>query len=173
MPTYYDSTGGYPNNPDDYRSAELNDVLTGTAGAETLDGAQGDDVYYVTPGDVLIDAGGIDTVYTGVDWILPAGFEIGIAYGSDPVRLDGNAAANVLVGNAADNSFAPGTGNDTIIGGGGIDTVYYAWTRPYYSVSGDPTVSGSISGFEGTDRLLGIERVKFLDGTLSFDPATH
>ena len=93
MPTYYGSTGNYPNNPEDYISVPNpglvnpgpvttfanivvgtsgGDDLTGTSGNDTMDGGAGndrlygglgDDSYYVTVGDQVADDGGIDTIY--------------------------------------------------------------------------------------------------------------
>src|SRR5438132_13683593 len=92
MPTYYGSTGNYPNNPEDYISVPNpglvnpgpvttdntvigtagDDNLTGTSGNDRLDGGAGndllygglgDDSYYVTVGDQVADDGGIDTIY--------------------------------------------------------------------------------------------------------------
>src|SRR5437764_10796328 len=93
MPTYYDSTGGYPNNPEDYMPdpnpglvnpgpvTTFDNVIVGTAGADNLVGTSGndniyggagndllygglgDDSYYVTVGDQVADDGGIDTIY--------------------------------------------------------------------------------------------------------------
>src|SRR5438132_826890 len=94
MPTYYGSTGNYPNNPEDYISVPNpglvnpgpvttdntvigtagDDNLTGTSGNDRLDGGAGndllygglgDDSYYVTVGDQVADDGGIDTIYFG------------------------------------------------------------------------------------------------------------
>src|SRR5438093_13592913 len=93
MPTYYDSTGNYPNNAEDHTSVPNpglvnpgpvtridnvvlgtagDDNLTGTSGNDRLDGGAGndllygglgDDSYYVTVGDQVADDGGIDTIY--------------------------------------------------------------------------------------------------------------
>ena len=75
MPIYYDSTGGYPNNPEDYASPGVpnpvyvaptlpplsptativgtasNDNLSGTSGNDVLDGAGGNDLLYGGLGD--------------------------------------------------------------------------------------------------------------------------
>jgi Ca2+-binding RTX toxin-like protein len=83
----------------------------------------GDDTYIVTAGDVLTDAGGVDTVLSPVAWTLADSFENLTATGTAEVNLTGNNAANVLTGNAVHNFFNPRGGNDTIQGGGGDDWV--------------------------------------------------
>ncbi len=98
-----------------------NDTLDGGAGADTLDGGLGDDKYYITAGDVLTDAGGIDTIFTDSSWTLATGFENLTAVGTAAVQLEGNNQDNVLVGNDADNYFNSRAGNDTMIGNGGND----------------------------------------------------
>ena len=99
-----------------------NDVLDGGAGVDSMDGGLGDDKYYITAGDVLTDAGGIDTIVTDSSWTLATGFENLTAIGTAAVQLEGNNQDNVLVGNDADNYFNPRAGNDTMIGNGGNDT---------------------------------------------------
>jgi Ca2+-binding RTX toxin-like protein len=100
-----------------------NDSLTGTPGNDTMNGGLGDDTYIVTAGDVLTDAGGVDTVLSPVAWTLADSFENLTATGTAEVNLTGNNAANVLTGNAVHNFFNPRGGNDTIQGGGGDDWV--------------------------------------------------
>ncbi|MGJ7611540.1 MULTISPECIES: S8 family serine peptidase [unclassified Variovorax] len=113
---------------------QLANALTGNAGNNTLDGAQGadrmaggagNDVYYVDDvGDMLIEAEneGIDTVYAGVNMTLPENVENGLLSGA-AVTLAGNALNNRLVGNAQANSLSGGAGNDWLDGAGGDDTL--------------------------------------------------
>jgi trimeric autotransporter adhesin len=134
-----------------------NDSLTGTPGSDTLDGGAGvdtmnggvgDDTYIVTAGDVLVDAGGVDTVLSPIDWTLADGFENLTATGNAQVNLTGNNAANVLTGNAVHNFFNPRGGNDTILGGGGDD-----WVR--LGGGGVPTYGSKVidlgAGFDTLD----------------------
>lgn len=97
-----------------------NNRLDGKAGADTLQGGLGDDVYTAsTPeGDVVIEAAnaGIDTVITGFDYTLPENLEnlVGDA-GNRSIRLVGNALDN---GISTDGLFAA-----VIDGGAGADTM--------------------------------------------------
>lgn len=82
-----------------------------------------------------------------------------------------------LTGDGGDDTISGAKGNDTLNGGGGIDTAVYAGARSAYSV----TRAGAdfqVSGPDGTDHLVNMERVAFADvsGNLSdlIDvPQTH
>jgi Ca2+-binding RTX toxin-like protein len=124
-----------------------NDTLDGGAGVDALNGGLGNDSYFVDAGDVLSDAGGIDTVFSAVTWTLADGFENLAATGSAQMNLTGNNAANVLSGNAAPNFFNPRGGDDTIQGGAGDD-----WVR--LGGGGVPTYgTKAIDGGFGFDTL--------------------
>jgi Ca2+-binding RTX toxin-like protein len=121
---------------------------------ETLDGGLGNDVYWVdNAGDVLVDAGGFDTVHAAdMSWTLGAGFErlhihngpaesartgtgnelanlMSLAYTGRLEGLGGNdtlVASNwdvALVGGDGDDVLEASTGLDTLIGGAGNDTM--------------------------------------------------
>ncbi|MEH6437618.1 DUF4214 domain-containing protein [Massilia sp. DD77] len=80
-------------------------------------------------------------------------------------RLDGGAGDDVLVG---------GAGNDSLIGGAGFDSARYNDIASGYTVT-----HGAAGGFvlsatdgaadNGSDILLGIERLHFADGALALD----
>ncbi len=87
-------------------------------------------------------------------------------WGND--RLIGNDLANRLSGNAGNDTLTGGAGNDTLDGGVGTDSASFSGNRSAYSLT--PTAGGySITdtnvadGDEGTDTLLGIERLVFAD----------
>ena len=110
-------------------------------GDNFLDGGLGNDTYYATSGDVLVDAGGIDEIRTNESWTLASGFEnlhfinftlrddglpglVGIGnelanrmqtYGGDSGTLDGRAGNDTLVGGQR--------GADTLIGNAGNDVL--------------------------------------------------
>ncbi len=113
----------------------LANVITGTAGDDTLDGGGGrdtliggggDDTYVLDPGDVIVDNGGSDTAIAGIELaVLPAGVDnvtlTGIAGNG---VIGGSAAANHLVGNGGTNVLSGGGGNDTLEGGRGDDFLF-------------------------------------------------
>ena len=99
-----------------------NDYLAGLGGADTMNGGLGDDRYVVTTGDVLIDAGGIDTVETDVTWHLAAGFEYLAARGTASTSLGGNNLDNTIEGSEGANWISGREGNDHLLGRGGNDT---------------------------------------------------
>ena len=122
----------------------------GTDGADTLEGGAGDDTYIVNdPGDVLIDAGGIDTVRTYLSWDLGPRFENLIITGHSATSSQGNDLDNLMVGNDADNYFNARGGDDTLIGGAGND---------YFDMSAGQTSSPGYDSIDGGD---GIDTVDF------------
>lgn len=90
-----------------------NDTLIGNGGADILEGRLGNDSYYVdNQAQQIIDTGGVDTVYSSVDWRLQSGLENLIYTGTGGATLEGNQANNRIVG---------GSGNDTLVANGGRD----------------------------------------------------
>ena len=106
------------------------DLLAGTAGADTIRGGTGDDSYLVNhDGDRPLErpGEGIDTVFTSISYTLAGntnveGLETTDAAGTDPLHLTGNLVYNRIVGNAGNNRIDGGLGKDELIGLGGNDT---------------------------------------------------
>lgn len=98
------------------------DSLDGGSGADSMNGGLGNDIYVVSSGDVLSDAGGIDTVMSPVSWAISGAFENLTFTGTAAVGGSGNYLANRIEGNSAANSLRPREGNDTVTGGGGADS---------------------------------------------------
>ncbi|GAA0563781.1 hypothetical protein [Rhizomicrobium electricum] len=88
-------------------------------------------------------------------------------YGGNDV-LNGGAGADALYGGDGDDTLTGGAGNDTLSGDAGSDTACFSGTYASYTVTlntdGSLIVSG---GSDGTDRLTGIENLKFSDKTVS------
>ena len=131
-----------------------NDVLEGTAGADTFAGGIGDDTYQVdNAGDTVTElsgAGTEDRVLTSVSFALGAGQEIEFLETSDPsgttaLILRGNALGQTIEGNDGDNFLNDGGWGsaDTLIGNGGDDT---------YAVYNSADTIIEAAG-EGIDRL--------------------
>lgn len=94
------------------------------SGADTLIGRAGDDVYFASIGDVVVEeaGGGFDTVRTYVSMAVAANVEKAVAWGGGRVHLTGNGLDNILIGNANINTLDGGAGADTMSAGPGDDT---------------------------------------------------
>jgi Ca2+-binding RTX toxin-like protein len=102
-----------------------NNVLDGGAGADSMAGGLGNDKYTVDGvGDVVIELadGGIDAVFSSIDWTLGENVENLTLTGSGNINGTGNELKNVLAGNAGNNLLNGGAGADTMTGGLGDDT---------------------------------------------------
>lgn len=101
----------------------LNNVLTGNSAVNTLTGLAGDDVYFITSGDIVTEAtgAGTDTVNAGFTYALAANVENLTLTGTSAINGTGNTLVNLLIGNSGANILAGGTGNDTLTGGAGAD----------------------------------------------------
>ena len=92
--------------------------------ANTLAGAGGNDTYYIGAGDSVTElaGGGIDTVQSGIDYVLAAEVENLVLTGTASINGGGNALANTLTGNAGANTLTGKAGDDVYYVGAG-DTV--------------------------------------------------
>ena len=112
----------------------LNNVITSTAGADTLDGGAGNDTmiggagndtYNVdSAGDVVTEAAsaGTDTVRTTLTaYTVGANVEALTFTGTGAFAGTGNTLANTLTGGAGNDTLDGGTGIDTLVGGSGND----------------------------------------------------
>ena len=112
---------------DNLYGGDGNDTLDGGVGADTMMGGGGNDLYIVdNPSDHIYETanGGIDTVYSSVDYALGAHVENLSLTGTAPINGTGNGLSNVLLGNSAANTLTGGAGNDTLNGGAGNDRLY-------------------------------------------------
>jgi uncharacterized delta-60 repeat protein len=78
------------------------------------------------------------------------------------------ASTQTLTGTAGADTLTGGAGNDALDGGTGLDTAVYSARHAAYTLA----YSGngySLSGPDGTDSLLNIERLQFLDAHLGLD----
>jgi len=106
-----------------------NDVLIGGSGADSMEGGDGNDIYSVDNiADLVTETsngglGGIDIVYSGINYTLGADVEQLILTGS-ALRGYGNALDNRLVGNSLNNVLYGDVGKDRMEGGKGNDAYY-------------------------------------------------
>jgi len=101
-----------------------NDTLDGGTGNDSLAGGLGNDLYRVDSAyDLIVEAGGDDTVESSISWTLGSGFEnLILANTAGEINATGNEVANRLAGNDRANSILGQAGDDTITGGFGNDT---------------------------------------------------
>jgi Ca2+-binding RTX toxin-like protein len=114
------------------------DTLNGGSGSDTMLGGAGNDTYVVSStGDRVFettttssttDAGGTDTVQSGVSFNLNA--NAGVRFvekltltGTAAINGTGNALSNTLTGNSGNNVLNGAGGNDVLNGGSGSDTM--------------------------------------------------
>lgn len=141
---------------------QYDDAITGTAGANILEGGYGDDSLYAgagrdtasyasTTGDITVDlrvTTAQDTSGAGID--LLSGFE-NLTGGSGDDTLLGDARSNVLIG---------GNGNDILNGRLGFDIVSYETAEERVQVSLAIRAQQPVGGETGTDRLVSIEGLR-------------
>lgn len=101
-------------------------VLTGNASINSLTGGDGDDTYFVTAGDHVIEASGegaADTVMSAITWSLTGGDNVEnlTLTGTSTASGTGNELNNILTGNAGVNTLTGNDGDDTLFGNLGAD----------------------------------------------------
>ncbi|GAA0652651.1 peroxidase family protein [Brevundimonas lenta] len=168
--TNNDLTGGLGS--DTLIGLEGNDTLRGGSGAANqLQGGLGDDVYILDANDTIVELAGqgIDTVQTSqAGRTLGANFENLTFTGTGNFAGIGNALANIIIGGAGADTLTGAGGNDTLNGGGGQDLAILSGLQASYQVvaaGGGFQITDNVAGRDGVDLLIGVERVRFSDGT--------
>jgi hypothetical protein len=85
-----------------------------------------------------------------------------LGYGGND-SIDAGAGNDVLDG---------GAGNDLLLGGAGIDTAHYSGLRHQYSIERQGNawqVRDTVTNRDGTDTLIGVERLQFADARIALD----
>lgn len=145
---------------------------------------------------VLENSGeGYDEVRAGVSYALPANVEELILTGNLALAGIGNDLANAVSGNSGNNpidgaggddsiiggfgndTLTGGAGNDNLNGGFGLDLAVFSGARAGYTLtkSGNAyivTDIDSANGNDGTDTLVGIERIQFADAEVGVAAAS-
>jgi len=129
-----------------------NNQLTSGGGGDTLIGLGGNDFYFVSDAnDVVQEAvgGGTDRVFASTSYALAAGAEVEMLtttsnIGTTAINLTGNELVQGIYGNAGANQLNGGGGADSLAGFGGDD-----W---YFIVDGREAVFESAG--QGSDRIF-------------------
>ncbi|WP_020184394.1 calcium-binding protein [Methylopila sp. 73B] len=172
--TYYIRVSGFDTYSGDYVFSqgsgptgvgEASTDLTGTSGddilgvlgdgAQTMVGGLGDDSYYIDDaGDVVTENGdeGSDTIYTLVDYTLPANVEKIVGLGSTGLILTGNEFDNSLIGGSGGDTLYGLDGDDVLNGRGGVDTMVGGLGDDAYVVNKSSDVVIEAEG-EGVDTV--------------------
>lgn len=119
------STGVIASNAALRFSLDGSDRLDGGAGADTLVGGTGDDIYYVdNVSDAVVELSGqgFDTVRSSVSHSLASHVDNLMLTGS-AVSGTGNDLANLILGNSGNNILDGGAGTDSLRGSAGADTL--------------------------------------------------
>jgi trimeric autotransporter adhesin len=119
------STGVIASNAALRFSLDGSDRLDGGAGADTLVGGTGDDIYYVdNVSDAVVELSGqgSDTVKSSVNHTLAANVDNLMLTGS-AVSGTGNDLANLIMGNSGNNILDGGASTDSLRGSAGADTL--------------------------------------------------
>jgi Ca2+-binding RTX toxin-like protein len=137
-------------------------TLDGGAGADTLSGSFRADRYIVdNAADVILDAGGRDTVVASLSWTLGTALEDLVLAGGATLSGTGNAGANLIQGNGAANTLSGLDGADTLLGGTGADLLRGGTGEDSLAGEGGAdTLQGGagndrLDGGNGADRLVG------------------
>ncbi|MBB5712706.1 Ig-like domain-containing protein [Sphingomonas xinjiangensis] len=134
------------------------DTLTGQANRDILRGYAGTDTLYGLAGDDQLEGGDGDDALTGGD-----GADV-LLGGSGNDLLAGDAGNDTLSGDDGDDRLQGGAGNDTLNGGTGNDG-----TRSAGSESWRGFVTAGLVGGEGDDILNGGDGDDYLEGGLGAD----
>ncbi|WP_183908750.1 calcium-binding protein, partial [Rhizobium sp. BK226] len=129
-----------------------NDTLNGSAGADTLIGGAGDDIYAVdNVGDSVTEnaSEGTDMVRTNLaSYTLGANVENLTYNGTATFAGTGNSLDNLIIGGAASDTLSGGDGNDTLNGSAGADTLIGGAGDDIYAVenAGDSVTESAAAG---------------------------
>lgn len=83
----------------------------------------------------------------------------------------GSGLADTILGNAANNTVTGGAGDDLIDGAGGTDSAVFSGQRASYTLTLSASNARVSGGTDGTDTLIGVERLHFADVKLALDLA--
>lgn len=132
-----------------YLLSHFDDLFFGSAGNESVNGADGDDIMYGGDGrDTLTGHSGNDQLFgeNGNDGMFGGGGHDTLSggEGDDGLRgdggddyLDGGAGADRLFGGIGNDILIGGTGDDTVTGEAGDDVIFYSFGDGADTLTGD------------------------------------
>ncbi len=142
----------------------LQDWIDGHEHGDTFDGGAGNDAVFGRGGDDNLSGGADNDVVDG-----GRGDDVLNGNDGDDI-LSGGGGNDTLYGGNGNDMLDGGLGDDWIDGGADDDVVSYDGVRATYTV--DLRVDDSVlveTPDVGTDTLIGIERIDFVDGDLIYD----
>ena len=173
-----------------------NDVLEGGAGDDSIIGGAGNDILTDREGDDFLKGGdGKDAMFGGAGEDLLVGGEGGdlINGGDDEDEVFGGLGNDIILGGAGDDELLGNEGNDVLTGGRGddeligdndnpfgpplndIDTAVFLGKAKNYTITADADghviVTDNV-GNDGTDTLIHVERLQFLDRVIKVQAPT-
>ncbi|MCL5775929.1 tandem-95 repeat protein [Limibaculum sp. FT325] len=162
------------------------DTLEGFGGSFRLEGQDGNDLYRIDDeGDAVVERRnrGTDTVEASITYTLPNNVENLVLTGAADIDGTGNGDDNVITGNSGANTLtglggadtlSGGAGDDLIDGGDGEDWALFEGLSSDYRIAllADGSVQVVHAATGETDRLIGIERLVFADGSFAPDALT-
>ncbi len=155
-----------------FRGGRGNDTIDGRAGSDTVS-------YTIASGAVTVNlAAGTATGADENDTLVSIEHVLGGLF--DDLLL-GDAGANWLRGDdsvrggAGDDTLSGGGGDDTLEGAGGTDPAAWSGTAAGHRLgfADDTWTVTDLSGAEGADTVLQVERLQFSDRTVIVDSAVH
>ena len=151
-----------------------NDILIGGAGAPNqMQGGLNDDLYIVSANDTIVEfAGeGIDTIATSLNVFVQRNNVEHLTFtGAGDFTATGNALANTITGAGGNDVLAGGGGSDLLIGGAGNDQAQLQGLAGQYTVmaiAGGYQITDNIAGRDGVDTVMGVEQVRYANGTVA------
>ncbi len=132
-----------------------NDTLIAGTGITTMKGGVGNDAYTVShTGDIIVELAGqgTDSVTSSVSYTLSANVENMSLTGTASLIGTGNDLDNRIIGNAGTSTLIGGAGNDSLIAGTGVTTMKGGVGNDMYTVSHTADVIVENAN-EGTDSV--------------------
>lgn len=147
------------------QGSDLADTMDGLGGSDRLNGYGGDDILkggdevggqFASYGDTLNGGAGNDTLHGGAGTDILNGDEGDdrLFGGDDNDRLFGGAGDDHLEGGAGNDQLYSGAGQNTLLGGDGND-----------ELNAERGSSGTLNGGDGNDRLTGYNGIVYAGGS--------